>query len=97
MPDPVERARHFRNRAEECLRVAELAWSDEVRDRYRAMAGAYEALAQAEPSPSTNHPSPDDKAEPLLSDATDSQGAEPPATNNGQVLVARPRPSSPSC
>ena len=43
MPEPVGRAQFFRNRAEECLRVADLAWSDELRDRYRAKAGAYEA------------------------------------------------------
>jgi hypothetical protein len=48
MPDPVGRARHFRNRAEECLRLADLVWSHEVRDRYRAIAGAYAALAEAE-------------------------------------------------
>ena len=48
MPDPVKRARHFRNRAEECLRLADIVWSDEVRDRYRAIAGHYAALAEAE-------------------------------------------------
>ena len=48
MPDPVERARHFRNRAEECLRVADLVWSHELRERYRAIAGAYTALAETE-------------------------------------------------
>ena len=46
MPDPAERALYFQNRAEECLRVAELAWSDEVRDRYRAIAGAYKVHLQ---------------------------------------------------
>jgi len=74
----MERARQFQNRAEECLRVAELAWSDEVRDRYRAKAGAYTALAETElvlangfeqelkhPRPA-NHPPPHDKAEPPL-------------------------------
>jgi hypothetical protein len=79
MPDPVERARHFRNRAEECLRVADLVWSDESRDRYRAMARVYNALADAELSPSANHPPPDDKAghEPL-SDANDKSSSGAP-------------------
>ena len=78
MPDPVERARHFRNRAEECLRVADLVWSDESRDRYRAMARVYNALADAELSPSANHPPPDDKAEQPLSDAIDKSSSGAP-------------------
>ena len=69
MPDAVERARLFRNRAEECLRVADLAWSHELRDRYRAMAGVYRARADAELSPSANHPPPHDKAEQPLFDS----------------------------
>jgi hypothetical protein len=48
MPDPVERARHFRNRAEECLRLAELVGTDELRSYYRAIAGHYMAIAEAE-------------------------------------------------
>jgi hypothetical protein len=48
MPDPVERGRQLRNRAEECLRLADIVWSDEVRNRYRAIAGHYAALAEAE-------------------------------------------------
>jgi hypothetical protein len=82
MPEPVGRAQFFRNRAEECLRVADLAWSDELRDRYRAKAGAYEALADAELSPSANHPPPDDKAEQPLSDAVDKSSSVPPATSS---------------
>jgi hypothetical protein len=82
MPDPVERARHFRNRAEECLRVADLAWSHELRDRYRAMAGAFTALADAELPPSANHPPPHDKAEQPLSDATDKSSSGQPVTSS---------------
>jgi hypothetical protein len=87
MPDPVERARHFRNRAEECLRVADLAWSRELRDRYRAMAGAYTALAETELvwvkyPPSAKHPPPHDKPEPPLSDATVKSSSGPPATSS---------------
>jgi hypothetical protein len=78
MPDPVERARRFRNRAEECLRVADLAWSDESRDRYRAMARVYNALADAELSPLANHPPQDDKAEQPLSDAIDKSSSGAP-------------------
>ena len=48
MLDPVERARHYRNRAEECLRLADIVWSHEVGDRYRAIAEHYAALAEAE-------------------------------------------------
>jgi hypothetical protein len=81
MTDPVERARHFRIRVEECLRVADLAWSDELRDRYRAKAGAYEALADAELSPSASHLPPHDKAEQPLSDAMDKSSGGPPATS----------------
>jgi hypothetical protein len=80
MPDPV--ARHFRNRAEECLRLADLVWSDESRDRYRAMAGVYKALADAELSSSANHPPPDDKAEQPLCDAMDKARSVPPATSS---------------
>jgi hypothetical protein len=82
MPDPVERARRFRNRAEECLRVADLAWSDESRDRYRAMAVVYNALADAELSPSANRSPPDDKAEQPLFDAMDKSSSGPPATSS---------------
>jgi hypothetical protein len=82
MPDPVEQARRFRNRAEECLRVADLAWSDESRDRYRAMAGVYNALADAELSPSANRSPPDDKAEQPLFDAMDKLSSGPPATSS---------------
>jgi hypothetical protein len=78
MPNPVERARHFRNRAEECLRLADLVWSHELREGYRAIAEAYKALAETELvfakcPPSDDHPGPCDKAEPLLSDATQSR------------------------
>jgi hypothetical protein len=87
MPDPVDRAQHFRNRAEECLRVADLAWSHELRDRYRAMAGAYTALADTElvvvkyPLSASHYP-PHDKAEQPLSDAIDRSSREPPATSS---------------
>jgi hypothetical protein len=81
MPDPVGRARDFRNRAEECLRVADLAWSHELRDRYRAMAGAYTALADAELSRSANHLPPHSKAEQPLSDAMDKSSSGPPVTS----------------
>jgi len=48
MPDPVERARHFQNRAEECLRLAEVVESAELRTHYREMAACYAELAKAE-------------------------------------------------
>jgi hypothetical protein len=76
MSDPVERARDFQTRAEECLRVADIAWSDEVRDRYRALAEAYRALAETELA---NHPPPHDKSEQPLSDATGKSSRGPPA------------------
>jgi hypothetical protein len=48
MPTPRERARHSMSRAEECLRLAELVETDELRNKYREIAGRYTALANAE-------------------------------------------------
>jgi hypothetical protein len=38
MPNPVERARHYLSRAKECLQLAELVETDELRDHYRVLA-----------------------------------------------------------
>jgi len=48
MPDALERARHYRNRAAECEVLAQSVQSVELKDQYRAIAANYIALAEAE-------------------------------------------------
>jgi len=48
MPDGLNRAERYRNLAEECRRLAAIASSTEMQDRYLRMAQRYCALAEAE-------------------------------------------------
>lgn len=48
MPDPVERARRYRTKEQECRRLSELAQSPDLKDRYKDLADVYGRLAQAE-------------------------------------------------
>ena len=48
MSDPIERARHFRDRAAECERLASTAVDQETQSEYRTIASHYIALAEAE-------------------------------------------------
>jgi hypothetical protein len=48
MPDALERARRYRDRAAECQALADAVQSAELKDHYRAIAASYIALAEAE-------------------------------------------------
>ena len=48
MPDPMARARHFRDRAVECEHLADLCSDEKFRGAYRILAERYIALAEAE-------------------------------------------------
>jgi hypothetical protein len=48
MSDPLERAQRYRDRAEECLRLSEIAEAAEIKAQYRRIAQHYLTLAKAE-------------------------------------------------
>ena len=48
MPDPLNRTKRFRERAEECAKVAELTTSNKIRRHYKRIAESYLAMARAE-------------------------------------------------
>jgi hypothetical protein len=48
MSDSLSKAKRFRERADECTRMAELATSDRVRDHYKKLAATYLAMVRAE-------------------------------------------------
>jgi hypothetical protein len=48
MPTPQARAKRYRDRAEECLRLAEIAQRDDVHEQYVLLATHYEELAAGE-------------------------------------------------
>ncbi len=48
MSDPRQRARHFRTRAEECKKLADLALTEERKSEYLLIAEHYTVLAQAQ-------------------------------------------------
>lgn len=48
MPDALERARRYRNRAAECQALADAVQSTDLKGHYLAIATNYVALAEAE-------------------------------------------------
>ncbi len=48
MSDPLKRAKKYRDLAEECMRLSELAQTPESKAEYRLIANRYVTLAQAE-------------------------------------------------
>jgi hypothetical protein len=48
MPDPLDRARRYRERAAECRKLARLATSPTTRAEYETLASHYEEIAEAE-------------------------------------------------
>jgi|307.fasta_scaffold70315_2 hypothetical protein len=48
MPDPLTRSRRYRERADECRKLAALAKSPEARAEYEKLAGFYDEIAEAE-------------------------------------------------
>jgi hypothetical protein len=48
MPDPVDRAKRYRERAAECRKQARLATSSTTRAEYETLASHYEEIAEAE-------------------------------------------------
>jgi hypothetical protein len=48
MPDSASRAIRYRDRAEECRRLADIASASDIGDHYRSIAEHYETLAKAE-------------------------------------------------
>jgi len=50
MPDPLRRARHFRDRAAECEALADISPREETKRHYRHLAQTYISLARAEES-----------------------------------------------
>jgi hypothetical protein len=50
MSDPLKRARKYRDLAQECLRLSELAPTVESKAEYRLIASHYVTLAEAEES-----------------------------------------------
>jgi branched-subunit amino acid aminotransferase/4-amino-4-deoxychorismate lyase len=48
MSDPATRAMRYRERAAECLRLAEIAAADDIKEHYRRLADHYDELAAAE-------------------------------------------------
>jgi len=48
MPDPITRAKRYRDRAAECRKLASLASSDATRVEYELLASYYDEIAQAE-------------------------------------------------
>jgi hypothetical protein len=63
MPDPSEWARHFRSRADECQRLAEIIGSEELRKQFRKTASHYLALAEFEEMSKGQSHSDSDRAE----------------------------------
>ena len=51
MPGSLSRAKRYRDRAGECLRLSKIATSPEERAKYRQMAAHYVTLAEAEKNP----------------------------------------------
>jgi hypothetical protein len=48
MSDSLSKAKRFRDRAEECTKLAELAASEKMRRHYKKIAESYLAMARAE-------------------------------------------------
>jgi hypothetical protein len=48
MPNPQEKAKRYRDRSEECLRLSQAAATSALRDHYKRIAAAYISLAEAE-------------------------------------------------
>jgi geranylgeranyl pyrophosphate synthase len=48
VPDALNRAARYRERAHDCAKLGELATSDQVREHYRQMAQNYLNLARSE-------------------------------------------------
>jgi hypothetical protein len=48
MPDPLSKARRYRDRAEECPRLSELATTAGIKAQYRRIASHYMTLARTE-------------------------------------------------
>jgi hypothetical protein len=46
--NPLSRAKHYRDRAEECLRLSEIVSPQKVKAEYEAMARQYMKLAKVE-------------------------------------------------
>jgi hypothetical protein len=56
MSDPLGKAKRYRDRAEECLRLSELATTAEAKAEYRRIASHYLTLARAEEKPAAEPP-----------------------------------------
>jgi hypothetical protein len=56
--NPLKRARKYRDLADECLRVSELAPTAETKAEYRLIASHYITLAEAEESLAANRRQP---------------------------------------
>jgi hypothetical protein len=54
MSNPLKRARKYRDLAEECLRLSELAPTAESKAEYQLIASRYVTLAEAEESLAAN-------------------------------------------
>ena len=48
MPNALSRAQRYKDLADECMRLAELATSDDIRRHYGTIAESYLSLAEAE-------------------------------------------------